>query len=532
MVPQLSMLGFMCIESRHKVKSTSQSLHELGCALLEVTFREHESMQVRGFLLRDHLVSFFLCSLASFHSFLPNFSTTNRCMGILFLSSFPRSLPFILLRGCPRSVHMFAFCAMSRAQGDILQHVLSRIATTAAEASSYIDLLALLVSKFTQQVTPFEVKLKEAFDYLTYLRPAVGLHLVEAVLPLLPLSKPFQDHMMIVLRKTMFRGDLQSRLTAVGGFGKWLNYADQHSNLDHVLLYDILGFINRALTQQLAVRSLVYHSLEQLVSSRSELDAHVIDMLSRQLERYYNVAEKRLSPVNLEACLDGETIVEPIGALVAACHRCASSVLQRSNKEKKASELLDAVQSMAGSLAKCGLADFELDKTADYGDSVVGNRNLALASLLDSLYIACMESWLTELPLNEQQTERVIRLYDQHAELLAAVNEGAKSRGAKKKDDAAAAGPDDKKRKTGGGSKKVALLLDQVLGVDAMTRLFHTLALAKDVPFQMIRDHKAFHAFVIHHLRQSVTLMLTPPGEGTAAADAAVIQVSGRETKQ
>ncbi len=118
-----------------------------------------------------------------------------------------------------------------------MQHVLTRIATTSAEgtrsqtvsdsrsddacaAAGYIELLARLIARFTQQVTPYESRLKEAFDYLTYLRPAAGLALLAAVLPLLPLSKGFQDHMMIVLRKTMFRGDLQSRLTAVGGFGR------------------------------------------------------------------------------------------------------------------------------------------------------------------------------------------------------------------------------------------------------------------------------------------------------------------------
>jgi Fanconi anemia group I protein len=138
-------------------------------------------------------------------------------------------------------------------QGEILSQIFSRIASTGPETPAFIHFLSVLVSKFKHQVMHSELKLREAFEYLTYLKPSVGLQLVDAILPLMTGTKAFQDHLMIVFRKAMFRGDLQSRLTAVGGFARWIT----HETLEADVAYDILGFLNRALTQQKEVRVVV-----------------------------------------------------------------------------------------------------------------------------------------------------------------------------------------------------------------------------------------------------------------------------------
>lgn len=57
---------------------------------------------------------------------------------------------------------------------------------------------------------------------------------------------------------------------------------------------------------------------------------HALDLLTRQLDRYTRDEARGNCPLNLEACMDGDVIVEPIGALVASCHRCARTVLEAS----------------------------------------------------------------------------------------------------------------------------------------------------------------------------------------------------------
>lgn len=407
-------------------------------------------------------------------------------------------------------------------QGHIVQMLLARIATTSAEGGAFIALLGRLVARYTQQVSPFEAHLKEAFEYLTYLRPAVGLQLVEAVLPLLALSKAFQDHMMLVLRKTLFRGDLHSRLTAVGGFGRWALWVTRQRQVDSVLLFDLLSFLGRALTQQLAVRVEVYATLEELLRMDSEATGHVLETLSRQLERYTRAVVGG-APVQLDACLDGDHIVEPLGALVATCHRCASHALTHKLQDKRAAPLLKAVSDLASALLRCGPEDFGLDKAADYSESATGQRNVALASLLASLYVACMEAWLTEEPLSEERTRAVAALHAMHQDLLASAGGAA----------GAAAGEAKKKRKTAAAAaaapapaKRVALALDQqLLGLRAMRVLFATLAtegVGDGVPFQLIRDNKPLHRWTIEHLHRVVCATLRP----VSGADEAVAAVA------
>ncbi len=158
-----------------------------------------------------------------------------------------------LLRTLGSEVLEVVFRLHESVQGEILSHIFARIASTGSETPAFVHLLAVLVSKFKHQVMQSELKLREAFEYLTYLKPSVGLQLVDAILPLMTGTKAFQDHLMIVFRKAMFRGDLQSRLTAVGGFARWITF----DKLEQDVAYDILGFLHRALTQQREVRVVV-----------------------------------------------------------------------------------------------------------------------------------------------------------------------------------------------------------------------------------------------------------------------------------
>lgn len=47
-------------------------------------------------------------------------------------------------------------------------------------------------------------KIKENFDYLSELSPSISHALLEAVQPIMAINQSFQDHIMLVLRKSMF----------------------------------------------------------------------------------------------------------------------------------------------------------------------------------------------------------------------------------------------------------------------------------------------------------------------------------------
>ena len=389
-------------------------------------------------------------------------------------------------------------------QSDVLTQVLSRISTTAAEASVFIELFSKLVKSHPHQIAAFESQLKEAFDYLTYLKPAIGLQLVEAVIPLLVMSKSFQDHLMIVFRKTMFRGDLSSRLTAVGGFARWITLS---KSMEESLSHEILGFLNRGLTQQVQVRSLVYASLEGMLRNnlrKIEIQKQVMHMLNDQLDRYI----VKDTVVNLELCLDGDCIMEPIGSLLAVSNRCIA-LFQSKELSNKDNVIREKVRAFVRNVEDSDIEDYGLDKGCDFSEGT-GKANLAKGSLLLSLYVSCMECIISSDGVSLAEIKRVIRLFKKHSELQMMMQSGG---------NAALPNNDDgvvKKRKkgaasSGGGMKKFVPMLVQHLGLDAVKKLFFALAKPnQDNVSQLMRDEREFHLWIISHLLQVVSVLFEP----------------------
>ena len=66
------------------------------------------------------------------------------------------------------------------------------------------DLLSSTVSCDPQALLESVSKVREAFDYLSYLPPATAEGLMKAVQPLLKLSMALKDSLVLVLKKAMF----------------------------------------------------------------------------------------------------------------------------------------------------------------------------------------------------------------------------------------------------------------------------------------------------------------------------------------
>lgn len=325
----------------------------------------------------------------------------------------------------------------------------------------------------------------------------------------------------------MFRGDLQSRVTAVvcflsfqfssillfiliskGGFVRWLTHGH---GMDDSLAHEVCSFLNRALTQQLQVRTIVYSSIQQVVKGDKEtVQKQFVDMLLEQLDKYF---PKDAKLVNLELCIDGDIIVEPVGMLVAASLRLLKYLRSVKSRimEKKGKDLLDKVSAIVACVQKSDMEDYGLDKSSDFGDSVAGKRNVIVGSLLCTLYVACLE-WVTSTEnLSVDEITQAVKLFKKHSELTMLMQSGGGG---------ASVGADSvvkKRKKAPGLSKKFEAPINQQLGLDAMKNLFFVLAKpSQDAMSQMIRDEREFHCWIVTHLLQVCKLLF---GEDQVAAE-------------
>ena len=61
-------------------------------------------------------------------------------------------------------------------------------------------------------------KIRAFFDHISFVAPKAAIGLLEATMPLVVISNPLRDALMLVLRKSMFNRDVSARMIAIKGF--------------------------------------------------------------------------------------------------------------------------------------------------------------------------------------------------------------------------------------------------------------------------------------------------------------------------
>lgn len=90
-------------------------------------------------------------------------------------------------------------------RAEMVELLLSRVVTkTSTHIGSFVDLLKTMIACAPQSVMEHVSKIKDAFDYLSYMSPAAAEGLLVAVQPLMTLSRSFRDSVILILRKSLF----------------------------------------------------------------------------------------------------------------------------------------------------------------------------------------------------------------------------------------------------------------------------------------------------------------------------------------
>eukprot|EP01119_Soliformovum_irregulare_P026267 TRINITY_DN9993_c1_g1_i2.p1 TRINITY_DN9993_c1_g1~~TRINITY_DN9993_c1_g1_i2.p1 ORF type:complete len:1240 (-),score=447.43 TRINITY_DN9993_c1_g1_i2:248-3661(-) len=345
-------------------------------------------------------------------------------------------------------------------RSELIEQLLARIVRNSAENSFFIELLTEIIADAPQLLLDSMPKIKEALDYLSFIPQTTAEGLLAAVQPLVYINPSFQDHLILVLRKTVFSREDGARMTAVAGFllllGSLKHFEPQAAEK---LGAEILGFLKRCLSQGPAVREKLYSGLPSILAGNSGLQEYVFDLLLGQFLKYYDKnAAAGGSPFDFSKCIEpGATIArvsEPIAKLVQSVHLCLVATkdpedLSASQVEATSRIVLQRyMEEICERILKCDLEDFELggDATIFSPDTPEGSHNLEIAILVASVYEVLLDFQVENMEISIEQLQNVLKLFEHQNRIRKAIFE-KKSAGKKGDKDEGSPKPKKGKRK-------------------------------------------------------------------------------------
>lgn len=270
---------------------------------------------------------------------------------------------------------------------------------------------------------------QEALDYLGTLPSDRAMAFLHAIRPLLVHHQAIRNYTALVLRKAVFARAVQSRVTAVQGFMFLLQHGAsgmRSASSVQRLVVDVCGLLRRGLSQQAEVRTAVYAGLSRLSGVRG-LRAPLAALLTVHLRRYVNTTDTLAAPFKLASCMSSGVLMEPLGLLLRTVLLFAppptaddSEPIHVDGGDSDEGDNGDEVGPMSTSasvwtgsgdqlrqlcqrLLGTELEEYELDKSTDFmQDTDRGARSRALAILLCSVYVACIEQELVARPMKDR----------------------------------------------------------------------------------------------------------------------------------
>ncbi|KAF7241562.1 Fanconi anemia group I protein [Varanus komodoensis] len=376
------------------------------------------------------------------------------------------------------------FKVHERIRSEILEQVLNRVITNAGSPiSNFLDLLSSIIISAPLFLQNSSSKITEAFDHFSFLPLDTVQGLLKAVQPLLKISMSMRDSLILVLRKSMFSGQLDARKAAVAGFLLLLKnfkvlgslsssqcsqaigavqditqhfvkglaeiqvQVDVHTRYNEAaneaFCLEILGSLRRCLSQQVDVRLMLYEGLYDVLRRNSQLSNSILKTLLSQMKYYYETEPDLLPPIKLQRCIlaqrDQICLQEPLAHLLCCIHHCLAwykstlALHQQAEDDDEEEEdkgfkqeLDEMLQSITQRMIKSELEDFELDKSADFSQSTgVGLTNTIFAILVMGVCEVLMEYNFITGNFSKSKFENVLGLFKCYTKLCEILKEKA-----------------------------------------------------------------------------------------------------------
>jgi fanconi anemia group I protein len=269
--------------------------------------------------------------------------------------------------------------------------------------------------------------------------PVEASLLLEAIEPLFKTSPDLQDYAILILRKSMFSMDIQSREVALNGFLSILkvNTAARMgtSSGENSLDFEILGTIRRCFSQQSNVKKQLYEGLALVIEKKPQL----IDTISGYLiSHFFQFYKSSSTPIVLEKCVNSNTteLIEPLPHLLLILQKLDLNCPESDRESKNMIELKKIMNSLADRICESKLEDFDLDDSTEYSPATdEGKENQILGGLLCGVFQVVMEYLQSNEELeSEEILSKISELYTNYSSLHTTILKKSKVKGKSKFD--------------------------------------------------------------------------------------------------
>lgn len=300
-------------------------------------------------------------------------------------------------------------------QSEILDQIFTRVAAAAASVESWVVLLADILQNSLYQILQQINKIKEAMEFISLLPPTVARLLLQAVQPLIPHSPSFREYILVVLKKSLFSGAVENRITATHSILQLISAGA--NNPDSNLARELLGLLHRCLQQQAAVRQAFYQGIPGVLSSNFILSQPIFEILLTQLELYCKSKHGcplQTSKMSQRVSL-GVELLEPFPDLLGAVVDCLHNYRQiQTTHHLDGLSIADQLQALLFSftqeMQEAELEVFKIDKATEFTTATVeGLHSIALCSTLQGTYEVLIDLVLEEL--TEENVDRGLALF-------------------------------------------------------------------------------------------------------------------------
>uniref|UniRef100_A0A1Y1K0T8 Fanconi anemia group I protein n=1 Tax=Photinus pyralis TaxID=7054 RepID=A0A1Y1K0T8_PHOPY len=278
---------------------------------------------------------------------------------------------------------------------------------TGRSVTQYIDCIYTLSQKMPLVMLENQSSIVELLEYLVQGPGSTAKLILSAILPLIKISSTIRDHLILLLRKSLYSRVMETKQMAVAGFLKLIknlkvsnlavlsqssssSMSSGHSVLTQVslsctgrasnvftneaLCLEVLGILRRCFMQQAEIRHELYDGLYDAVCMNPELGIPVIDILSIHFNEFYISDQNELPPLkfsNITIVKDVEVkLLEPLGKLIFTIGLIVTKIQEEHDDNATIIEIRNTLDSLCTRMSTCELIHFELDDGTDLLDNV------------------------------------------------------------------------------------------------------------------------------------------------------------------
>ncbi|XP_071633870.1 Fanconi anemia group I protein isoform X1 [Temnothorax longispinosus] len=432
----------------------------------------------------------------------------------------------------------------------IFQKLIDKITAGGSCIFQYTDCLAYMCRKLTVLVLDHQDSIIMLFDQISSIPGEIAIFIVSAIFPLIRVSVSIREHLVLTLRKALYRKGTSNRQMAVSGILEMLRNVKMHSlsglavsssqygssstgasstsiltqvtlergtqatgstaRYNRTLCYDVLGILRRCFTHECEVRLHLYNGLYEAMLKNIEITEYILEMILPHFKTFFEADENVVVPVKLELCtaVQGDQVIlqEPLAELILTLQKIyIKSALMKSSF---VDELAIILESLCRRMPRLETEHLNLDDKLDISNSSTKAQEklqniLLTIKIYEALISFRIGAWSVNCTDTAQNVKNLFKGYMRFVEFTKHIPKAKKGEGKNKKTQNDPNNTTIKKAGRSGSIKLQPSIMD-LSTVHKSLSLFYL----KSVPWAtadqaaILRDYHDFYHYVLRTLLQ------------------------------